>query len=162
MPKMETLILAGGLILLAAALAMAAWSWSETAPVRGWRTAGGRVIESRTQFQQVQTRYGQGITYTPVVRYAYEADGARLTGERVYPGTPIEWPDEAELAAFLAENYPPGASVTVHYDPENPGEAALIIESDYSLAWVLGGTGLWFTFMGWGLLALNKRRRPCA
>lgn len=145
------------IVLAAGALAMAAWSWSETAPTRAWRSVQGRVIESRAQFRQSQTRYGRGLTWVPVVRYVYEAGGARLTGERVYPGTPREWADEAELVAFLAEHYPAGAAVTVHFDPEQPATAALRIESDYILAWVLGGTGLLFGFIGLGLRALLRQ-----
>ena len=158
MPKAENLILAGGFALLAAALVMGVWSWSETAATRGWRTVEGRVIESRAECQRVRTRYGQGITYVPVVRYAYDVAGEGLTSRRVYPGTPRQWTEEAELAAFLADHYPPGARVTVHYDPQDPHEAALRIESDYGLALVLGGTGLWFALMGWGLRALARRQ----
>ena len=159
MPRAETLILAWGLALLAAAAGMAAWSWSETAKTRDWQRVEGRVIETRTQFQHSQARYGVSLTWTPVVRYAYEVDGRRLTGVRVYPGTPRQWSDEAELTDFLAETYPPGAPVTVHYDPADPRMAALLIESDYTWTWILGGTGLWFAFLGWGLRRLERRRQ---
>jgi len=140
--KTENLLPAAGVLLLVAAAAVAVWRWSETAATRGWRNVEGRVLESRTQFLKGRSRYGQSLTWTPVVRYSYGAAGQRLTSERVYPGEPKEWTDEAELAAFLAENWPPGAPVTVHYDPENPRIAALRIEGDYGLSLGLGLPGL--------------------
>ena len=157
MLKAENLFLTLGVALLAAALAMAAWSWSETASTRGWHRVGGRVIEHREAFKQSQTRYGQSLTWVPVVRYSYEVGGTRLIGERVYPGTPREWAERGEIAAFLAEHYPPGAAVTVYYNPANPRLAALRIESDYSWTWVLGGTGLLFLVIGAVLRPLIRR-----
>ena len=57
----------------------------------------------------------------------------------------------ADAEAFL-ESYRPGATVTVHYDPANPGNAALIVGKAAWPILVLAGTGLIFVAIGWFFL----------
>ena len=57
----------------------------------------------------------------------------------------------ADAEAFL-EPYRPGATVTVHYDPANPGNAALIVGKAAWPILVLAGTGLIFVAIGWFFL----------
>lgn len=60
----------------------------------------------------------------PVVRYSYHADGQDRTSTRV-TAPPGEEITACHKARRIAESYPPGTSVTVHYLPDDPDTAFL-------------------------------------
>ena len=101
------------------ALGLKAWGLARRS--RGWNAAAGRIVHSAVEAE------GPDLVDADVVRvavrYEYHVGGTRLVADTVAFGLE-ELMDGAEARA-IAERYPEGAEVTVHYDPENPDVAVL-------------------------------------
>lgn len=91
---------------------------------RRWPSAPGRITRSAVATEH--TTDGDGGTYEvfePEVHYTFDVAGETRTGDtirihpRVFPSR-----DEAEE---IAEQYPEGAEVRVHYDPADPSRTVL-------------------------------------
>ena len=90
---------------------------------RSWPTTRGVVEQSRVETIRSR-RADRSKTYRPRVRYAYEVDGRSYSAERISFGDSaigLRGP-----AARIADRYPGGSRVTVHYSPEQPAEAVLV------------------------------------
>ena len=84
----------------------------------GWVSVEGVVLESRLEVKED----AESTTVTPVIRYAYEVEGTRWVSSQIrlaQRALTSEW------ARQLVRRCPPGASVDVFYDPEQPWESAL-------------------------------------
>jgi hypothetical protein len=82
-----------------------------------WPSAPGSIVESELRSRHI---------YYPHIVYQYNVMGQTYTGKRISPG-----PESgSSRARELVAKYPPGAPVTVYYDPQNPSDAAL--ERDFS------------------------------
>ena len=88
---------------------------------------GGHNSSQATTDQQVQlTRAGlRPVLYTPNVTYTYTVDGERYTGENVAFGTDIVTDNRSRAATLLPAGRA-GATTTVYYDPQDPGDAHLL------------------------------------
>jgi hypothetical protein len=87
-----------------------------------WPSAPGSIVESELRSR----RRGNRRIYYPHIVYQYNVMGQTYTGKRISPG-----PESgSSRARELVAKYPPGAPVTVYYDPQNPSDAAL--ERDFS------------------------------
>jgi hypothetical protein len=80
----------------------------------------------------------------PVVRYSYHAAGQDRTGTRVTPPPGEETTTACHKARRIAESYPPGGRVTVHYLPDAPDTAFLR----------RGGGWMWMIPMALGIALL--------
>lgn len=76
-----------------------------------------------------------GINYgTPSISYDYDIQGKTFTGTKFTPGPMVTYPNGSGTSFpksfYLHESgqlrFPPGSSVEVFYDPENPGDSALV------------------------------------
>jgi hypothetical protein len=82
-----------------------------------WPSAPGSIVESELRSR----RRGSRRIYYPHIVYQYNVMGQTHTGKRISPG-----PESgSSRARELLAKYPPGAPVTVYYDPQNPSDAAL-------------------------------------
>ena len=113
-----------GAVLILAGLGLVAFMRRRHALVRAsqaWPAVPGTVLESAVR------RYGRSVEtrwrYYPAVRYRYEVEGRAYTGRRLYFDE-MAWASRSS-AARLAHKYPPGATVTVRYDPDDPARALL-------------------------------------
>lgn len=80
-----------------------------------WPCTAGTVLSASLQVSSA----GERRTEQPLVLYAYQVDGQRFQGDRLrYAGVP--W-----SPAAVVDHCPAGSSVTVRYDPANPGNSAL-------------------------------------
>ncbi|WP_162806702.1 DUF3592 domain-containing protein [Sphingosinicella terrae] len=128
-----------------------------------WPQVSGTVVETRVDQRRSRHRNtassasARRYRYTPVIIYDYRVEGQSYRGERVWLTDDREWPDSRPARAFLAD-YPPGREVTVRYDPEEPGEAALIV--DGPPVWMLLFPVLGLLFVVAGLLLPRFARRP--
>ena len=112
---------------------------------RSWKVVAGRVVRSSLEEKRVDTSYGDGIRRTesgfvPQVEYQYRVGDETLTGQRI---SLVEKQYTQKSGQKTLEKYPIGATVQVHYDPENPQEA--VIETGTvlsSLIFMLGGLAL--------------------
>jgi hypothetical protein len=77
-----------------------------------WPSAPASIVESELRSRRI---------YYPHIVYQYNVMGQTYTGKRISPG-----PESgSSRARELVAKYPPGAPVTVYYDPQNPSDAAL-------------------------------------
>jgi hypothetical protein len=136
-------LLVGGLGIFL--MIMSLLSLQQGKEARRWKVAAGRVIRSSLEEKQVDTRYGDGMRRTEVgyqlqVEYKYRVGDETLTGQRI---SLVEKQYTQKSGQKALEKYPIGATVQVHFDPENPQEA--VIETGTvvsSLIFMLGGIAL--------------------
>ena len=98
------------------------WKKREEHATMRWKSTPGRVVASGVG---VSTRTGidgdTQVRNVPSIRYEYEVDGKRLTGQRIDLS---EIPQTVDRDATL-QRYPRGATVTVYYNPARPTECVL-------------------------------------
>jgi hypothetical protein len=98
-----------------------------------WPSAPGSIVESELRSR----RRGSRRIYYPHIVYQYNVMGQTYTGKRISPG-----PESgSSRARELVAKYPPGAPVTVYYDPQNPSDAALEIDISRTMP------RLWFSLV---------------
>ena len=101
----------------------------------GWPTVEGKIISSELQ------TFGSGTRAqcTPRVLYQYTVDGTVHSSEQIgVIGVAGSW--RQSDAKATVERYSPGATVTVHYHPDDP-DWAVLETSDPGKFWVLLLTG---------------------
>ena len=87
-----------------------------------WPTTSGRVTQSRIEVREHRT---QPTDYVDFIEYEYSVNG------RMYRGRTVDLRirnvhDRAAMQAFVS-SYPVGRQVPVHYDPQNPNDALLVV-----------------------------------
>lgn len=127
------IIIAFGILILIGGVVAPYVSAQET---QDHKTTEGTVLSSEVESEQVLEDGEQRWKYYPIVEYEYEVDGQRYTNTRIYidrstctPGGDVcgirEY-DSKRPAGRLADRYPEGETVTVHYDPAEPETAYLV------------------------------------
>jgi hypothetical protein len=114
-----------GLAMILFAIGFMIWDHQRIGAANGWPSAEGRVVES-----WVAAR-GSGRAahvFTPMVRYEYRVGGRTFRNASLYLTAFQDYDDAAGAQEFLL-SYPVGAVVPVHYNPANPQDSALLIES---------------------------------
>jgi len=108
------------------------------ARANAWPVTPGEVVSSAVE-QRGSTENGKTRTiYLPIIEFAYTVDGNRLHSRQVKLG--LEISGSESLARGIADRYPAGAPVEVHYDPQDPSNAAL--ENPTGTNWILLGVAL--------------------
>jgi hypothetical protein len=87
---------------------------------QAWPTTQGTVLSSEVVAVPVMGN----TMLTPAVTYRYEVAGQALESAGLRIGEPHVFNTPAKAKA-LADKYPAGAAVTVHYDPAKPASTAL-------------------------------------
>ncbi len=116
------------LIVSVAVLAFLALRWVKARMLRNrarsWPTAAGKVEASSLQLEQ---RGNNQSAHVATITYAYEVAGTVHQGvwkrSTMFHGKAQGWIDQ----------HPPGANLTVRYDPNNPG-ASVTLDTDQSRA----------------------------
>lgn len=114
-----------------------------------WPAVQGVVISSSIRehlYFEKDTSILPGSRFEPFVEYVYSVQG-RDYGTLASFGPPVKKRAEAEevIAHFL-----PGSPVTIHYNPENPGEEVLIPRLPSS-GWI-ARAGIVFLLLGFASL----------
>lgn len=97
---------------------------------RTWTPAAGRVTENKV----VTYRGRRSTSYSTYINYSYAADGV------IYGAGPLEinkaklYFSEGSAEGDLQENFPPGKSLSVYYNPSNPYESSLGLPGASGLA----------------------------
>jgi hypothetical protein len=86
-----------------------------------WPSTSGTVLMSTVQSK----RTGRSRSIYPVVVYQYMVNGQNYQSQRIKAGEQFLSIRVTGEAQATAARYPVGASVTVYYNPANPGESAL-------------------------------------
>lgn len=103
-----------------------------------WPSVRGRVVSSGVDSFQ-KTEDGRTRTlYTAAVEYAYQVHGVDYHSRQINLGMTTSGSQSG--AEKVAARYPQGASVDVHYEPENPSNAAL--ENPTGYTWLILGAAL--------------------
>jgi hypothetical protein len=135
-----------------------AWYWHDrqrSAEAADWPQVQGTVLSSRvaSQYSSGSTS-GSGrssrssYTYLPAVEYAYVVGGREYRSARVYLGAEQSYGDPSWAEEFVAAR-PPGGPVSVRYNPEDPADAALIVEGPPW--WMLLFPLMGLVFIGFGV-----------
>jgi hypothetical protein len=86
-----------------------------------WPSTSGTVLMSSVQTK----RTGRSRSTYPVVVYQYSVNGQNYQSQRIKAGEQFMSIRVAGEAQATAARYPVGSTVTVYYNPANPGESAL-------------------------------------
>ena len=90
---------------------------------QSWPIVPGRVIASRVvQHESTDSEGGSSVTYEPQVEYEYSVMGLTYSAKRVAFGTNRY---DARKATEIADRYPAGSVVSVHYNPDKVKDATL-------------------------------------
>ncbi|MGC9521705.1 MAG: DUF3592 domain-containing protein [Anaerolineae bacterium] len=125
---MEFLIVLGsGAFLLGLAIIV----WIALTKRRGqgtpnWPKVPGTVVAARVVPFEHETPEGDEKTFTPLITYEYRVNGQTFESQRrnFLPGESATYQERSEAEAVVMR-YPPGAPVSVSYNPANPKQAAL-------------------------------------
>jgi hypothetical protein len=106
-----------------------------------WPTTQGRVVERGTYQPNIPTTGPPAFRHAPLVKYAYQVGGKEFTNDRIRPQR-IQQPEHntKEWAQKTADSF--SDEVTVHYNPDDPGEAFLVQTSQTMLYIVVLASGL--------------------
>jgi hypothetical protein len=108
--------------------------------VTGWSMTDGEVLESGVGVRVDGYVSDSPVKrYTPQVRYNYTAGGEARQGDVVRLGLSEVGYAADRPARDHADRYPVGASVSVRYDPENPGTSVLELGQAGGYGKLLGG-----------------------
>ena len=109
-----------------------------------WPTIPGVVLSTGLQEQHsYDSDSGSSTTYKPVVQYQYSIMGQKYNGDRVTFGS-VSY--DYNTAAKKIAAYPQGASVIVHYDPNDPSKA--VLEAKSASGWIFLVLGVIFVVTG--------------
>ncbi|MFB6140005.1 MAG: DUF3592 domain-containing protein [Halosimplex sp.] len=92
------------------------------------------------------TEPARGMDEYVDVTYRYTVDGQTYESDNVYPGGQ----PSKDNADKIVSQYPPGATVTAHYNPDDPSQAFLIKDRHIMFSLMLVGMG------GISLLAVGR------
>jgi hypothetical protein len=134
------------LIFMAAGLATLYFGYQryqESKASETWPVASGTVVSSEV------TRYrdGDDILYRADVAYEYVVNETNYTGDKIALSEMNVNKSRPESAQKIADRYPVGQQVEVHYDPADPGKA--VLETGVKIGvWGLLGVGAFFLLLG--------------
>jgi hypothetical protein len=122
----------------------------------GWPTAEGTVVSSGVEQKRSagRRRRGGGRTYHAEIVYEFTVDGTPFKGTRVAYGD--FGTSRSAHARRIADRYPPGTPVTVHYMEDDPEECVLE-PGMKAQALALPGFGLVFAAVG--IFAVTRKVR---
>jgi len=154
MKYLRIAVLMAGVIMLGAGAGLFARNYLRTAETRNWPRAQARITESRVETLHRQ-EVGNAGDFMPHVRYDYAVRGQNFHGDTL-------WLDEqrsfgsANVAARELAFLEAGTAVEVMYNPQDPREAALMIDKPTWRYFFLALLGALLTWLA------RPRRRPKA
>lgn len=116
-----------------------------------WPSAQGIIAEAIviSELQNDKDKSG-ALLYKPFVSYVYQVAGKEYNGTRLYFGSVVKAKTREQSEKKLSA-YPPGAPVTVFYNPKAPDDA--VLERESPRAGYLGRVAL--ALLAFGVLALG-------
>ncbi len=102
-----------------------------------WPSVSGTIVASTVESFRKRlnnSKSGTPVTlYRPVVEFVYTVNGHDYRSKQIKLLTEVS--GQQSYAEKVAAKYPAGSTVDVHYDPANPGNAAL--ENPTGMAWIV-------------------------
>lgn len=132
MDTLTTLIVAGAIggsaLLVNAILLVSIFAAQRKASAaQNWPTASGTVVESRLETRRSSNNRGW-VNYPRVV-YTYSVGGQSYSSDRISPGLEVG----GTSAPGVVARYPVGSQVKAYYNPQNPSDAILEINTPASV-----------------------------
>ena len=154
--KGRTLAITFGALLIAGAGGFIGWDRSRVADAGSWPSTPGRITASGVETSAIS----RGRGYVPSVTFRYEVAGRSYTRSRIWLTARSTFDDQEGAEEFLRA-YPAGATVPVFYNPADPDDAALLIESQAGPAsfLILAGLILIAGAFAWPRMAAWAQRR---
>ena len=116
-----------------------------------WQTIPGVITNSQIQTHHSRNSKGQSRTsYEPCVNYQYQIMGSSYTGNSIGFGKANY---DFNKANSIIAKYPQGATVMVHYNPEDPQKA--VLETKASGFATFLAVGIIFLIIGCAALILT-------
>ena len=103
-----------------------------------WPSVRGTIVSSGVELYEKREDGRTTTLYTAAVEYAYQVHGVDYHSRQINLGMTTAGSQGG--AEKVAARYPQGAAVDVHYEPENPSNAAL--ENPTGYTWLLLGVAL--------------------
>jgi hypothetical protein len=100
---------------------------------QGWPSVRGTVVKSEVEMFRERIDGSLTTSYRPVVEYSYRVRDRDYRSNQIKLGVTVSGSQAA--AAKTAGKYRAGSTVDVHYDPANPGTAAL--ENPTGMTWLI-------------------------
>lgn len=91
---------------------------------RNWPMAVGKVLFATVDARRSRSGSGYSTNYYPNVIYEYVVNGQRFQNNQMYSGVQYGLGSYKRVEQKVAK-YPPGSTVQVYYNPENPSQAVL-------------------------------------
>jgi len=105
-----------------------------------WPSVKGKVLSSEIVESSGLTPEGVPFsTFKAVTRFLYVVNGIEFVSIQIGPA--VRMANDPAIRQ-TAENFPAGKVVTVHFDPQNPGEAMLSPNIPVARPVVMAGVGL--------------------
>jgi hypothetical protein len=126
-----------GLIVFSLVWALFVFGFQRSAVrARQWPTVPGRIESSGVRtFDSSSTSDGGSTTmYRAEIIYSYEVAGVRYTADKSKTGTQVS-SNVRSAAERAVKGYPAGRVIDVHYNPDNPADAA--VDPRSGLIWLL-------------------------
>ena len=109
---------------------------------QGWLSTIGKIIETNVKHSTSTDSEGdRKDSYTPQVRYTYQANGAEFVSDQINFGFVTGYGSESKAREALMK-YPMEAQITVFYDPTDPAKAVLERRAGGSTAGMIIGIAL--------------------
>jgi hypothetical protein len=100
---------------------------------QGWPSVRGTIVRSEVEEFWDRTDGHSSKSYRAAVEFAYQVRGRDYRGNQIKLGVAVSGSRPA--AEKVTAKYPAGSVVDVHYDPANPGTAAL--ENPTGMTWLI-------------------------
>ena len=128
-----------GLVLGVVGLVTAITLFKKRSAFSLWKTTQGTVIERGAYQPDIPMLSAPAFRYAPLVRYSYTVDGKEFISNTIFPRR-IQLPQRSkkQWAERKAQAFPD--DVTVHYNPDDPGESYLVMTSKLTLGVVVAAS----------------------
>jgi hypothetical protein len=131
------------------AVGVGGWMLAKSLRTEHWPVTNGIVRSSHTESHSDNDG---GTTYSAEVAYTYQVAGVNYDGDKVSIG---QMSASSDYAQGIANRYPAGRKVFVHYSSTNPAEA--VLESGiHGGTWICLGVGTAFVLFGAMFLQIQK------
>ncbi len=129
--------------------------YAEDENAKTWPTTSGTITDNFISSDWTSDSHGSGghYSYYPNVVYIYQVGGTSYTGYRI--SVMSSGSSDSSYAQSVLDYYYVGASVTVHYDPNDPARSLLELGGAADYVFLI--VGLVFTSIGVGGMALSLR-----
>jgi hypothetical protein len=158
MKALRILLIGLGALIALGSLAYFGYATMRISQARNWPQAQGQVLASdvTSRVQEGGKNRRRTRVYDAHISYRYLVAGRSYDSNRVWLTEPAVYstPDAAD--SFIAA-YPPGGTVSVHYNPKDAADSALVIESRIAPILILTGAGILLVLLALFLPAFRRR-----